>query len=154
MFSDSPFKISSKAALVKGSKALHERLYSVRESGETPDQNTLAQTAEVSTSAPSTKQLANELAEFLDKEVGQARPVDTFTKEVNLFCAGKKHQTETIKQVHQALLTIPPTSVEAERVFSAGGLYITKLRSQLSDASIDMLIFLKFYFSRKQRMSM
>ena len=37
-------------------------------------------------------------------------------------------------------------SVEAEWVFSASGLYLTKLRCRLSDNSIDMLVFLKFYF--------
>ena len=43
--------------------------------------------------------------------------VDTFTKEVNLFCAGRLQKTQTINELHKALLTIPPTSVEAERVF-------------------------------------
>ena len=76
--------------------------------------------------------------------------IDTFTKEVNLFCAGRLQKTQTINELHQALLTIPPNSVEAERVFSASGLFLTKLRSKLSDHSIDMLVFLKFYLARLQ----
>ena len=40
-------------------------------------------------------------------------------------------------------MRIPPTSVEAERVFSASGLILTKIRSRLNDSSIDMLVFLK-----------
>ena len=39
------------------------------------------------------------------------------------------------------LLTVPPTSVEAERAFSAAGLFVTKLRSRLGDQSIDTLFF-------------
>ena len=38
---------------------------------------------------------------------------------------------------------VPPTSVEAERVFSAGGLFLTKLRSNMSDSILNKLIFLK-----------
>ncbi|GFU83547.1 hypothetical protein TNCV_4218071 [Trichonephila clavipes] len=36
-------------------------------------------------------------------------------------------------KVCDALKTIPPTSVEAERAFSAAGLFVTKLRTRLSD---------------------
>ena len=40
--------------------------------------------------------------------------------------------------------TIPPTSVEAKRVFSAVGLFFTKLRTSLSYRSIDRPMFLRF----------
>ncbi|GFT97963.1 uncharacterized protein TNCV_2168501 [Trichonephila clavipes] len=36
----------------------------------------------------------------------------------------------------EVVKTIPPTSVEAERVFSAARLFVTKLRTRLSDKSI------------------
>jgi hypothetical protein len=42
--------------------------------------------------------------------------------------------------------TIPPTSVEAERAFSAAGVLCTKTRSRLSDTSLDTLCFLRSYF--------
>ena len=38
-----------------------------------------------------------------------------------------------------------PTSVEAERAFSAAGLLCTKIRSRLSDATLDTLCFLRSY---------
>ena len=47
------------------------------------------------------------------------------------------------------LNSLPPSSVEAERCFSAAGLFISKLRSFLSDEMIDCLIFARSYFSRK-----
>ena len=40
-----------------------------------------------------------------------------------------------------AIKTLPPTSVEAERAFSASGMFVTKLRSHLSEKTIDALIF-------------
>ena len=46
----------------------------------------------------------------------------------------------------EALDSIPPTSVESERAFSAAGLFITKIRSRLGDDTLDSLCFLKSYF--------
>ena len=48
-----------------------------------------------------------------------------------------------LEQLFKALLTIPPTSFEAEQTLSAGGLFATKLRSQLSDKSVSALSFFK-----------
>jgi len=47
-------------------------------------------------------------------------------------------------------MIIPPTFVEAERVFSAGGLFLTKLRSSMSDMTLDKLMFLKFFFKLRK----
>jgi len=47
-----------------------------------------------------------------------------------------------LEQSYQYLLCIPPTSVEAERAFSAAGVMCTKLRSRLDDRSLDTLCFL------------
>ena len=44
-------------------------------------------------------------------------------------------------------MIIAPTSVEAERVFSAGGLFLTKLRSGMSDSTLVKLMFLKSFFA-------
>ena len=43
----------------------------------------------------------------------------------------------------EALLTIQPTSVEAERAFSACGLFVIKLWSRLHDSTIDALCFIR-----------
>lgn len=51
-----------------------------------------------------------------------------------------------LDKINSAILTIPPTSVEAERCFSAAGLFVTKLRTSLKDETIDMLCFLRSHF--------
>jgi len=38
-----------------------------------------------------------------------------------------------LETVYSYLLTVPPTSVEAESALSAAGIFTTKLRSRLSD---------------------
>ena len=43
------------------------------------------------------------------------------------------------------LLSVPPASVEAERAFSAAGLLCTKIRSRMSEKSLDALCFLRSY---------
>ena len=50
-----------------------------------------------------------------------------------------------LEKVYQALLTLPPSSTEAERSFSSAGLFVTKMRSSLGDDAVDMLCFLRSY---------
>ena len=49
---------------------------------------------------------------------------------LSLFAAGGE-KTTTLQQLHDTLLTISPTSVEAELVFSASGLFLTKIRCRV-----------------------
>ncbi|KAI6653465.1 hypothetical protein LOD99_3684 [Oopsacas minuta] len=70
-------------------------------------------------------------------------------KEMALFEAtGDK--SKNIPSIEEVLNTIPPTSVEAERAFSAAGLFVTKLRSRLSENSVDSLMILKSYFKKQE----
>ena len=66
-------------------------------------------------------------------------------KEMTLFeVTGTK--SKNLSLVDEALSSIPPTSVEAERAFSAIGLFITKLPSRLNEDSVDSLMVLKAFF--------
>ncbi|XP_065682373.1 zinc finger BED domain-containing protein 3-like [Hydra vulgaris] len=67
------------------------------------------------------------------------------TKEIKLFEATGK-RSESLERIYSTLMTIKPTSIESERAFSAAGLFMGKIRSRLSDKSIDCLCFLKQYF--------
>ena len=104
-----------------------------------------------SSSASQPIPLAKELSTLLTK--ASTRPnqeTDSWTKEIALFMTtGGEKKTTAISELANCILNIPPTSVEAERSFSASGLFLTKLRCRLADKSLDMLIFLKYYFANK-----
>ena len=44
---------------------------------------------------------------------------------------------KTLEMLFKALMTIPASSVESEQAFSAAGLFVSKLRTSLSDNSVD-----------------
>ena len=69
-------------------------------------------------------------------------------RELDVFEATGQ-RTTNITLLFNALKTIPPTSVESERAFSAAGLFVNKLRTRLSDTSLDRLCFLKSYYINK-----
>ena len=89
-----------------------------------------------------------ELAEFMapkKKEASvfssQTEVLNQLKKELSIFDA-----TQELPPTHDALKSIPPTTVEAERAFSAAGLFVTKMRCRLGDKIIDELCFLRKYF--------
>ncbi|GBN06985.1 hypothetical protein AVEN_197759-1 [Araneus ventricosus] len=59
-------------------------------------------------------------------------------QELQLFHSTENLSSNIIK-LGEALKTIPSTSAEAEREFSAAGLFITKLRTKLRDKITDYL---------------
>ena len=153
------YKMVSKPTIVKMSKALHRRLrFDRAETDELPstanEQSNPSDSSEGADTRSNTEDSSIPLAKELSSLLTQSNRSqqdglsDTFTKEISLFMTGgAEKKTQALKELSRSLLTVPPTSVEAERTFSASGLFLTKLRCRLSDASLDMLIFLKFYFS-------
>lgn len=74
---------------------------------------------------------------------------DHFRKEFDIFDSTGE-RTRNISLLLNGLKTIPPTSIESERAFSAAGLFLTKIRTRLSDRCIDHLCFLKSYYKNVQ----
>ena len=73
-------------------------------------------------------------------------------QEFKLFeSRGGKERPKYLQLLHENLNTIPPTSVEPERSFSATGLFSTKIRSSLGDDSLNALLFLRQYFKREKK---
>jgi hypothetical protein len=58
--------------------------------------------------------------------------------------------TSKLKSLHMALLSIPAASIESERAFSIAGSFATKIRSQLSDKTLDRFCFAKSYYKKKE----
>ena len=69
--------------------------------------------------------------------------------ELDLF-RKKGTKSKNLTLVSEALDTIPPTSMESERAFSAAGLFITKIRSRLADDTLDSLCFIRSYFKNQK----
>lgn len=73
--------------------------------------------------------------------------VNLFEKECNIFeYSGER--TNNLENLFKALLTISPTSTNAERVFSIAGNICNKTRTRLGDDAIGALVFLKHFFLR------
>ena len=62
------------------------------------------------------------------------------------FYIATKECPKVLKSLKFYLNSLPPSSVEADRCFSAAGLFISKLRSSLSDKILDSLCFARSYF--------
>ena len=55
-------------------------------------------------------------------------------------------RTDNMQKLFDAICTIKPTSTDSERVFSISANFCTKIRSRLSDKSLNALVFLKSYY--------
>ena len=66
----------------------------------------------------------------------------TLSDQFKRYLTGEDLTTDLMRL--KALLEMAqPSSAESERAFSAAGLFLTKVRSRLSDESLNMLCFLK-----------
>lgn len=54
--------------------------------------------------------------------------------------------TSNLRKLYKALSSIPAANIESERVFSVAGSFATKIRSQLSDTTLDNFSFAKCKF--------
>ena len=95
------------------------------------------------------KRIKNQVtpASLTSATTGRTINLKTVQKELDLFDATGERTLRMLK-IMRAIETIPPTSVEAERAFSAAGLFITKLRTRLNNRSVDALCFLRAYYKK------
>ena len=105
---------------------------------------------EPSTKKSKTEELNDILYQTEDQHLDrfQENILNHIKKEMTFYEATRECP-KILKIVKSCLNSLPPSSVEAERCFSAAGLFISKLRSSLSDEIFDCLIFARSYFSRK-----
>ena len=89
------------------------------------------------------------LASSANKEQAQPQSVLTHIKKEMTFYEATNECPKVLKCLKHCLESLPPSSVEAERCFSAAGLFITKLRSNLNDEMIDNLRFLRGHFKNQ-----
>ena len=65
-----------------------------------------------------------------------------------MFFEATQKCPKDLKRLKNCLDTFPPSLLEAERCFSPAGLFITKLRSSMSDYLIDLLCFMRSYLNQ------
>lgn len=81
----------------------------------------------------------------LENPKGRLNTLNVIKKEMSLYENGGLRGLY-LQQCYEYLLTVPPTSVEAERAFSSAVSFANKLRSRLKDSTLDALVFLRAYF--------
>lgn len=69
------------------------------------------------------------------------------------FLRATGHRGKTLQALHEALRSIQPTSVEAERAFSSAGSLLTRVRSRLSDNTLSKLCMLRNFFQHSENLS-
>ena len=97
--------------------------------------------------------LKDELFSVLEQveknEEKSSNTFETLKDELSWYEKNPKTIPPTLKKLYKAIGSIPPSSVESERIFSITGSFVTKVRSSLGDESIDALVFLKKYYKVK-----
>ena len=139
--------------VIQLAKQLLKRLFSVQtESTEETSEDTLDESTETRSRNELSVQERFVLALKKSKAVPEPKTQEIgnalVKKEISLF-EEKGERPHYLELLYQALLTIPPTSVESERAFSSTGLFVTKIRSSLGDNTIDALVFLRNYYKRE-----
>ena len=66
-------------------------------------------------------------------------------KKIKLFQATKQ-KLKNIKKIYRTLLTITPTPMGAERMFFAMGVFATKIKSGLSDDTLNAMMFIRQFY--------
>ena len=124
---------------MRNSKSLHQRLFKQKETNSDGDSSASSATTQDSMLTPTGADynpipLAKELSDLLkgSHSTTVARS-DTLARELALFTTNRQ-ETDAIKEICSALFVVPPTSVESERVFSASGHFLSKLRCNLNDS--------------------
>lgn len=156
LVNDNTFSLPPKTLVKKEIKRLIERLYVQNQSSSSTSLDAFVTVVDddidditpLSAAANTTLSLDEEL-EMILKARPQERPScatgSLFDKqirqEINLYESGgaKGHH---LQSVYQCLSSVVPTSVEAERAFSAAGYIARNIRSQLADNTLDILCFL------------
>ena len=93
----------------------------------------------------STKSLFEHFKRIHSKEIGKEKE--------SLPIQASSKRPQNLERLYNALITIPPTSIESERNFSTTSFFGTKLRSRLDDITLSALVFLKSYYKKKKERS-
>ena len=97
--------------------------------------------------------LKSELQKAIDAALSTNKTpvvVNNIAADFKLYDA-QKERTNKLDLLYNALLTIKPSSVEAERTFSTSGNFATKIRSRLRSDTLSALVMLKRHFQSQKK---
>ncbi len=92
------------------------------------------------------EKLKRQLDAILSKKVSSVQGATSKLTHIDdeiALAAKTAELTSKLQQLHKALSSIPAASIESERVFSVAGSFATKIRSRLSDKTLDHFSFAK-----------
>lgn len=139
------FSLASKSEIIKLSEKILFRIYpNLQIQMDLGDE-----CIEVDRSVNLNKTMEESINKFLEEPQEITSNLKTLKAEFSIYESTNK-RTKNLDLLFDALKTICPTSVPSERVFSISGNFVTKIRSSLSDRSVDALCFLKTYFLKNE----
>lgn len=134
--------------LIKYATDLLQRLYCLEDSSE----NEVSDDEDIILEETLENTMADELRSAIEKALAEPNPKENFEmlrQEFNLY-RKTNNKTKNISLLFKAIQTVKPSSTECERAFSIAGKFCTKVRSRLSDQSLNALVFLKFYYLKNK----
>jgi len=87
--------------------------------------------------------IKSSLAQPLPNYMNDKSMLAAIKSEMAVFRVQRCAQPRILQLVYSRFAVNAPTSVEVERAFSAAGILCTKIRSRLTDATLDTLYFLR-----------
>lgn len=139
-----PFKIESKASVQRFGTQLLKKLFGI--------ETTIEDACEEEKDKGEELSFQEELKLKVENRWGSAsRNTAPSTETSAILKCFRSYEQNGLKgpmldQLFRALCGIPPTSTQSERNFSLIGNFVTKSRTRLTSAHVDMLSFLKSYF--------
>ena len=129
---------------------MHPHFFAFREKIEETEKETIESDGETETEElnfhSQLKQVTLEALTIMTS-TNQKSECKSLKKEMDLF-EEKGVRTPSLEKLYQALLSVCPSSVSAERMFSASGFLLHKRRCSMKHSTLDNLVFLKCHWDK------
>lgn len=140
---------SSKPVIFNLASNIYNRLFPTKITNINTEESTSTKSNAEAESQAITPNLIDEMNEFISSIVNvkksNSNTNQNIVKQLKLY-ENCQQKTADIDLLFNALITIPPTSTESERVFSISNNFCTKVRNSLKYETLDTLVFLKYHF--------
>lgn len=156
--SDSNLDYSTKKEAINLAKNLFERFFKKNcvndNNREEENLDDIEKLSDDDDDEPNNGNLTIQLAKYISIEHNKSKLNDSQDQDINklfrmLEANNSKHKI--LDDIYKSLLSIQPTSTSSERTFSVAALFSTKIRNKIKYDLLTSLIFLKYFFSQKNK---